>query len=80
MIFSPMRGECEATPGREEWYADTLPAEVFAPGGGTQKKEEEYDEWVDGAAATPTPRPEYLTSPRVQWTPRSPARHRGAVA
>ena len=80
MIFSPMRGECEATPGREEWYADTLPAEVFAPGGGTQKKEEEYDEWVDGAAATPTPRPEYLTSPRVQWTPRSPALHRGAVA
>ena len=80
MIFSPMRGECEATPGREEWYADTLPAEVFAPGGGTQKEEEEYDEWVDGAAATPTPRPEYLTSPRVQWTPRSPAPHRGAVA
>ena len=80
MIFSPMRGECEATPGREEWYADNLPAEVFAPGGGTQKREEEYDEWVDGAAATPTPRPEYLTSPRVQWTPRSPALHRGAVA
>ena len=81
MIFSPMRGECEATPGREEWYADNLPAEVFAvAGGGTQRREEEYDEWVDGAAATPTPRPEYLTSPRVQWTPRSPAPHCGAVA
>ena len=83
MIFSPMRGDFdEATPGREEWYADNLPAEVFGgPGGGEQKgREEEYDEWVDGAAATPTPRPEYLTSPRVQWTPRSPAPHRGAVA
>mmetsp|Transcript_1387 Transcript_1387/g.5269 ORF Transcript_1387/g.5269 Transcript_1387/m.5269 type:complete len:351 (-) Transcript_1387:132-1184(-) len=79
MIFSPMRGDFdEATPGREEWYADNLPAEVFGGfGGGEQKgREEEYDEWVDGTNPTPPPRPEYLTSPRVQWTPQSPASHR----
>ena len=68
MVFSPMRGD--STPGREEWYTDNLPEDVFTTG------VREYDEWVDGVVETPVPRPEYLTSPRVQWTPRSPAPHR----
>ena len=60
----------DSTPGREEWYTDNLPEDVFTTG------VREYDEWVDGVVETPVPRPEYLTSPRVQWTPRSPAPHR----
>ena len=65
----------------EEWYADNLPAEVFAvAGGGTQRREEEYDEWVDGAAATPTPRPEYSRRRGSSGRRGSPAPHRGAVA
>jgi hypothetical protein len=72
MVFSPMRGD--STPGREEWYADNLPEDVFTcPGERESAGVREYDEWVDGVVETPVPRPEYLTSPRVQWTPRSPA-------
>jgi hypothetical protein len=74
MMFSPMRGD--STPGREEWYADNLPEDVFTTGERESAGVREYDEWVDGVVETPVPRPEYLTSPRVQWTPRSPAPHR----